>query len=338
MKVTAVPGPSAQNAGGLGATAQVGLSVTVRVPASSANLGPGFDAVGLGVGLYDEYTMTVTDQPGLRVQLHGEGQEDLPRDERHLVVRAAREGLRVCGAPWLHDLKNHGRGIAVDCDNVIPMSAGLGSSASAVVGGLGLGFALSNALTRSKADLSEADLAVINTCAGLWEGHPDNASASVYGGLTVSWMPAPEVVRTAAMTLHPDVEPIVLVPRGDRLSTATARSVLAPSVPHADAVRQAGRAALLTHALTADPALLLDATSDWLHQEPRRSAYPATMAAVDTLRGLGQAAVVSGAGPSVLVLTQSTMADQVAAEVQSWGRAWQVLRPGVAAHGLRVLS
>ncbi len=316
----------------------IGTSVRLTVPASSANLGPGFDSVGLGLGLFDDYTISITDQPGLQVHLLGEGAADLPRTEQHLVVRAAREGARVCGAPWLEDLAAHRRGLQIDCANMIPMSAGLGSSASAIVGGLGLGFGLSNALTRAQADLTEADLAVINTCAGLWEGHPDNSSASVYGGLTLSWMPSLEVVRTAAMSLHPDIEPIVLVPKGDRLATATARAVLAPMVPLADAVRQAGRSALLVHAMTDDPSLLLDGTSDWLHQEPRRSAYPATMAAVDTLRDRGLAAVVSGAGPSVLILARSAMAQEAVDEVRSWGRAWQVLRPGVAIEGLHVLT
>ena len=311
------------------------LAVRVRVPGSSANLGSGFDTVALALGCYDEYSLSVTEEPGLRVHLHGTGSDVLPRDETHLVARAAAEAVSVCGGPWTEQLASQGRGLRLECANTIPMSAGLGSSAAAVVGGWGLGFALTNALTRGKAALSPADLAVINTRAGLWEGHPDNSSASVYGGLTLSWRPSVEVVRTASLTLHPQVEPVVLVPRNDRLATATARAVLAPTVPHGDAVRQAGRTGLLVHALTTEPALLLDGTSDWLHQEQRRSAYPATMAAVDTLRDLGQPAVVSGAGPSVLVLTRVDMVEDLAAEVRSWGRGWHMLRPGVADAGLR---
>ncbi|HKJ12297.1 MAG TPA: homoserine kinase [Ornithinimicrobium sp.] len=311
-----------------------GLEVAVRVPGSSANLGPGFDTVALAVGLYDEYALSVTEEPGLRVQLRGAGADVLPRDETHLVARAAAEAVAVCGGPWAEELAADGLGLRLECANTIPMSAGLGSSAAAVVGGWGLGFALTNALTREAATLSPADLAVINTRTGVWEGHPDNSSASVYGGLTLSWRPSVEVVRTATMTLHPDIEPVVLVPHSDRLSTATARAVLAPTVPHGDAVRQAGRAALLVHALTTEPALLLDGTSDWLHQEQRRSAYPATMAAVDALRDLGQAAVVSGAGPSVLVLSRADMVEDLAAEVRSWGRGWHMMRPGVAERGL----
>ena len=311
-----------------------GMGVRVRVPGSSANLGPGFDTIAVALGVYDEYALTVTDEPGLVVDLRGAGAQVLPRDGSHLVARAAAEAVAVCGGPWTEQLADQGLGLRLECANTIPMSAGLGSSAAAVVGGWGLGYALTNAITRGDAALSAADLAVVNTRTGLWEGHPDNSSASVYGGLTVSWRPSVEVVRTAALTLHPDIEPVVLLPLSDRLSTATARAVLAPTVPHGDAVRQAGRAALLVHALTTEPALLLDGTSDWLHQEQRRSAYPATMAAVDALRDLGQPAVVSGAGPCVLVLTRPDMVEDLAAEVRSWGRGWDMLRPGTAPRGL----
>lgn len=311
--------------------------VTVQVPASTANCGPGFDAIGIGLGRYDEYTATVTNHPGLAVLLHGEGATELPRNESHLVVRAVREGLAVCGGPWLDELAQHGRGLVIECRNTIPMSAGMGSSASAVVGGLGVGFALAHSLAGSEPALSESDLAVINTCAGIWEGHPDNSSAAVYGGLTVSWMPSPEVVRTAALSMHPDIEPVVLVPASDRLATSTARAALPRYVPFGDAVHQAGRSALLTHALSNDPTFLFDATSDWLHQEQRRETYPASMAAVDGLRGLGLAAVISGAGPSTLVLTQPALVDGVVAEVKSWGAGWQIVRPGVATSGLRLL-
>jgi homoserine kinase len=237
-----------------------------------------------------------------------------------------REALEACGIGWLE-----GYGLRLTCRNRIPMSAGLGSSASAIVGGLGLGFALARG-----GELTEADLGLVNTHAGIAEGHPDNSSASVYGGLTVSWMPSPQVVRTARPALHTDVVPVVLLPTGERVDTAVARAVLGPHVPRPDAVHQAGRAALLVHALTTDPTLLLDATQDWLHQEQRRSVYPVTMGAVDTLRGLGHAAVVSGAGPTVLCLTTTELADTVVAEVRTWGRAWRVLTPGVPAVGLRV--
>ncbi|UJH70680.1 homoserine kinase [Ornithinimicrobium sp. INDO-MA30-4] len=308
---------------------RVGRSVAVGAPASSANLGPGFDSIGLALAVRDEYSVSVTATPGLQVELHGEGAQGLRRDESHLVARTLKQGLALSGVGWLPELATHGLGLRLDCYNVIPMSAGMGSSATAIVGGLSLGFALAG-----DGELTEAERSLINTHAGLWEGHPDNSSASVYGGMTVSWQPSADVVRTAQLQVHPQIEPVVLVPSGDRLSTSTARAALAPLVNHGDAVRQAGRSALLVHAMTQDPDLLWDATCDWLHQEPRRAAYPASMAAVDALRGLGHAAVISGAGPTVLALVRSDVADAVQAEVRSWGRSWKVLRPGIDTAGV----
>ena len=308
-----------------------GDGVTVSVPASSANLGPGFDTVGLGLGLRESYAVHVTSTPGLVVELAGEGADELPTDDTHLVARALRTALQACGLPWVEDLGDQGLGLKLVCRNEIPMSAGLGSSAAALVGGLGLGFALARGGT-----LTEADLSLVNSHAGIAEGHPDNSSASVYGGLTISWMPSPATVRTAQLSVHPGIEPLVLLPAASRLSTSTARGVLSDFVPRAEVIQQASRAALLTHALTADPTMLLDATQDWIHQEQRRGVYPESMGVVDELRSLGHAATISGAGPSVLVLARVEVADVVVTEVRSWGRTWRVLRPGVAVEGLRV--
>lgn len=308
-----------------------GSGAVVSVPASSANLGPGFDAIGLGLGLREEYAVQVTSSPGLVVTLAGEGADELPTDESHLVARALRTALEVCGLPWVEGLAEDGLGLHLECHNRIPMSAGLGSSAAALVGGLALGFALVRG-----GELTEADLTLINTHAGIAEGHPDNSSASVYGGMTVSWMPSPRAVRTARLAVHEGIQPLVLLPQTTRLSTSTARGVLPSVVPRADAVQQAAKSALLVHAMTADPTLLLDATVDRLHQEQRREVYPESMGVVDELRSLGHAAVISGAGPAVLVLARTEVADMVVTEVRSWGRTWRVLRPGVAVEGVRV--
>ncbi|WP_256839884.1 homoserine kinase [Ornithinimicrobium faecis] len=310
---------------------RAGERVAVSVPASSANLGPGFDAVGLGLELRDAYAVQVTSSPGLDLALAGEGADELPTDATHLVARALHTALEVCGEPWGEELGEQGLGLHLECRNAIPMSAGLGSSAAALVGGLALGFAL----TRGGA-LTDADLTLVNTHAGIAEGHPDNSSASVYGGMTLSWMPSPRAVRTARVTVHEGIEPVVLLPQATRLSTSTARGVLPAVVARADAVEQAARAALLTHAMTSDPTLLLDATADRLHQEQRREVYPESMGVVDELRSLGHAATISGAGPAVLVLARREVAEAVVTEVRSWGRTWRVLRPGVAAEGVRV--
>lgn len=315
----------------MGAPLQVGATAAVSAPASAANLGPGFDSLGLALALRDEYAVEVSGTPGLEIDLAGPGAEHLPRDERLLVAKAVKTALQVCGIPWLDGLGREGLGLRLRIRTGIPLSAGLGSSAAALVGGLGLGFAL----TRGGV-LTEDDLTLVNTHAGLLEGHPDNSSASTYGGLTVSWLPSRSTVRTARLRLHEDVEPVVLVPARARLATRTARAALPPHVSHADAVQQSSRAALLTHALTTEPTLLLDATQDWLHQEYRRPAYPTSMAAVDLLRSLGHAATVSGAGPSVVVLALRGTADSVVAEARSWGRDWRVLRPGVDTAGLQV--
>src|SRR5690606_35102125 len=305
--------------------------VAVSVPASSANLGPGFDAVGLGLGLRDEYAVHVTSTPGLVVALAGEGADELATDETHLVAQALRTALDVCAVGWTEELAERGLGLHLECRNAIPMSAGLGSSAAALVGGLALGFALVRG-----GQLTDDDLTLVNTHAEVAEGHPDNSSASVYGGMTVSWMPSPKTVRTARLSVHAGIEPLVLLPASTRLSTSTARGVLSAVVPRAAAVQPAARAALLTHAMTGDPAVFLDATRDRRHQESPRVAYPGAAGVVRELRSLGHAAVISGAGPAVLVLARAEVADSVVAEVRSWGRTWRVLRPGVASEGVRV--
>lgn len=301
-----------------------GAAVTVTVPASSANLGPGFDSMGLALGVWDEVEAVVTGTE-LVVRPEGEGAGEVPRDATHLVHRSMLAGWERL------DVTAPG-GLRLACRGSIPHSRGLGSSASAIVAGVAAAAALAGV------DLGSADgLALVNDVASTLEGHPDNASASVYGGLTVSWADddAPERWRTASLPVHADLRPVVLVPE-DRLATHEARAALPAQVDHADAARNAGRAALLTHALTRDPGLLLPATRDWLHQEQRRIAYPVTMAMVDRLRRAGHAAVVSGAGPSVLVLATSSTADQVAATAGEH-TGWKVLRPQIPGAGVRVV-
>ncbi len=280
-----------------------GTAVRIRVPGSSANLGPGFDSLGLGLGVYDEVAVTATDG-GLEVVVDGEGAGDVPLDASHLVVRAVEQGLSAAGV-WC-------RGLRVHCTNVIPHSRGLGSSASAAVGGL----VAANELVRSvfpESALSAADLVQL---ASEFEGHPDNAAASVLGGAVVSWTdatgPAPRY-SAVRLEVHPQVRAYALVPTV-RSATAQARGLLPATVPHADAAYNVSRAALMVVALTERPDLLLQATEDRLHQRYRAESMPLTWRWVERLRAAGIAAFVSGAGPSVLALTTAELpADLVAA-------------------------
>lgn len=297
---------------------EVGRSVTVRVPASSANLGPGFDSLGLALGIYDQVTATAT-EGGLSIDVEGEGSDSVRRDEGHLVVKSMHTLWSRLGVEPPPGLSLHAR-------NEIPHARGIGSSATAIVAGVGAALALTGASLASP-----SGLALINDVAGDLEGHPDNASASVYGGATVSWRAsAREGWDTASIPLHDSVFPVIFVP-SSTLSTHTARAALPATVPLADAAAGAGRTALLTLALSQRPELLLPATCDWLHQEARRPAYPSSMALVDTLRAAGHAAVISGAGPTVLVLVSDPGCVFTAPE------GWTQLRPGVAPVGVREL-
>ncbi|MGH3869048.1 MAG: homoserine kinase [Pseudonocardiaceae bacterium] len=256
----------------------------VRVPASTANLGPGFDALGLALALYDEVEVTPV-ASGLRVEVYGEGAGQVPTDEEHLVVRALRAACAWLG--WRPD------GLVLRCHNSIPHARGLGSSAAAAVAGVLAGYALVG---------REPDEAALDLAAG-FDGHADNAGASLLGGLVISWRDE-QSFRAIRLEPHPDLAPVLLVPKVTSATEVT-RGLLPAEVPHADAAFTAGRAALLVHALTAAPRLLLAATEDRLHQPYRRAAYPPTGRLVDALRAAGVPAAVSGAGPTVLALPVS---------------------------------
>lgn len=298
-----------------------GTSVTVEVPASSANLGPGFDSIGLGLAINDTVRATV-EGDGLQISVEGQGAEEVPTDGTHLVWRSALTMWEQLGIEPPEGLNLH-------CRNRIPHSRGLGSSAAAIVAGM----AMALALVRERID-SPASLAMLSNLASRVEGHPDNASASVYGGLTVSWADdSGEGFRTVHPALHPDVSVALLLP-DTTLSTDTARAVLGDTTSLSAAASTAGRAALLVQALTQEPELLLPATRDWLHQEPRRASYEQSMGIVDLLRSRGIAATISGAGPAVLALG----AGDVPIDAGELPDGWRVLRPGIAASGVRVVS
>ncbi|MBV9379090.1 MAG: homoserine kinase [Streptosporangiaceae bacterium] len=271
--------------------------VRVRVPATSANLGPGFDALGLALALHDEVEARIT-QAGVSIEVTGEGQELAGAGEKHLVLRAMRAAFGALGG-------GQPPGIALRCVNRIPHGRGLGSSAAAIVSGILAARALAGrrGVTgeaspggRPGADGDEAVLALATEL----EGHPDNVAACIHGGLTIAWLAdgAPRAVRLSPL---PGIVPVAVIAPAP-VSTKMARGLLPPAVPHRDAALSAGRSALLVAALTAEPGALLDATEDRLHQDYRAPAMPATSDLVRRLRKAGIPAVVSGAGPSVLAL------------------------------------
>ncbi|MEV4281241.1 homoserine kinase [Actinoplanes xinjiangensis] len=262
-------------------------TVSVSTPATSANLGPGFDSLGLALTLYDDLSARVT-AGGFSVTVLGEGAGELPTGADHLVVRAMLETFDEAGV--------RPPGLAVECVNRIPQARGMGSSSAAIVGGV----QLARGLIAGGLDLID-DAAALRIAARI-EGHPDNVAPCLLGGFTVAWT-EPDGARAVKLTPAEDVRPTVFVP-AELGYTASARAALPAEVPHHDAAFNAGRAALLTHALTSDPSLLFAATEDRLHQGYRAPGMPATAALVAALRAVGVAAVVSGAGPTVLALTE----------------------------------
>ncbi len=275
-----------------------GRSVTVRVPATSANLGPGFDTLGLALALYDELTVTVTAEPGVHVEVVGVGAGEVPTDETNLVVRSIK-----------HTFDHYGLampGLALEAHNVIPHGRGLGSSGAAIVSGI----MAAKGLLEGVVDI---DSDALLTLATELEGHPDNVAPALFGGLTIAWTTA-DGPKAKKLIVHRGVSPVVCVPAAT-MSTALARSLQPASVPHADAVFNVSRSALLIAALIQSPELLLEATEDKLHQNYRASAMPETDALIQVLRKHGLAAVVSGAGPSVLVLASDPSQRLVAAEL-----------------------
>lgn len=294
--------------------------VTVQVPATSANLGPGFDACGLALTLADTVVAQVSDG-GLDVEVTGEGAGAVPLTERHLVVRAMRTALGALGV--------QPPGLTVRCANRIPHGRGLGSSAAAIVAGV----LAARELVAGGAERLD-DLGVLRMAASL-EGHPDNVAACLLGGYTVAWT-ADDGVHALRRDVHPSLVPVVFVP-ATRVPTSRARRLLPATVPFADAAESAGRAALLTAALTAtvDRAVLLAATQDRLHQRYRAEAMPESAALVHRLRAQGVAAVVSGAGPTVLALTDADASGHVA-ELAPSGFTATVLAVDAAGARVRV--
>jgi homoserine kinase len=283
------------------------------VPATSANLGPGFDALGLALMLHDDVVARVTDS-GLSVDVAGMGAATVARNARNLVVRAMRAAFdRLGGRP---------AGLEVVCANRIPHGRGLGSSAAAIVAGI----VAARSLVAGGAERLD-DAAALALATEL-EGHPDNVAACLLGGLTLAWTDA-EGAHAERLDLAASIAPVAFVP-GSSSSTKATRRLLPDVVPHADATTNSARAALLVEALRHRPERLLVATEDRLHQLYRAEAMPRTAALLDELRGRGIPAVVSGAGPTVLALTTT---DNRSEAVDLGRRGWTVLPLDVDAGG-----
>lgn len=294
------------------------MRVTARVPATSANLGPGFDCFGLALELCNEVTVDTDAEPG--VSWEGEGAGELPTDGTDMVSSAMRHVgslVRESRPVALPDLHLHGT-------NRIPLERGLGSSSAAIVAGVALAHALVDLANRARDHGPDTTFAI----AAELEGHPDNAAAAVFGGFTIA-MPRGPAHR---LEPHPDLHPVVLLPGGTRLPTAEARAALSEMVGRADAVFNAAHAALMVEAVTRDPSLLWTAMRDRLHQEARLALVPEIRQVFEALRADHVPVCVSGAGPSLLAFELDGH------EVKSPGDGWSVLRPGIRATGVEIVE
>ena len=264
----------------------VGRTVTVRVPATTANLGPGFDTLGMALAVYDELEVTARAEPGVVVHVNGVGAGEVATDESNLVAQAIAHTFAAVGQEL--------PGLELTAHNTIPHGRGMGSSGAAIVSGIMAAKGLLDGVV-------DIDSDALLRLATEQEGHPDNVAPALFGGLTITWT-TPEGPRFKKLMVHRGVSPLVAVPVELTMSTALARSLQPESVPHQDAIFNVSRSALLIASLIQSPELLLAATEDKLHQNYRASAMPQTDALIQALRAEGLAAVVSGAGPSILVL------------------------------------
>ncbi len=299
----------------------IGRKVTVKVPATSANLGPGFDTLGMALSFYDELEVEAVAGEGAFVEVIGEGSGEVPTDASNLVVQSIIFTFNRLGqeVPGLR-LKAH---------NIIPHGRGMGSSGAAVVSGI----VAAKGLLDGIVEISDQELLELAT---ELEGHPDNVAPALFGGLTIAWVDE-QGPRHKKLFVHRGVSPLELVPN-HKMSTALARSLQPESVPHEDAVFNVSRSALLIAALTQSPDLLMAATEDRLHQDYRAAAMPETNALVELMRSNGFAAVVSGAGPSVLVLANGPTERQAAAKLAAeYYPDWRALMLAVDFKGATVV-
>ena len=298
--------------------------IQVQVPATSANLGPGFDSFGLALAMHDRYVAQILDAAGLDIDVTGEGADEVPRTDKNLLVKAMNKGFDFLGGKP--------KGIAVRALNVIPHGRGLGSSASAIVGGL----SLARALVLTGIDkMSDEKLLQLAT---EMEGHPDNVAAALYGNAVVAWQEdqhGKEIAQAISLSVDTRIRAIAFIP-STAVATSKARKMLPETIPHRDAARNSANSALLVHALTLRPDLLFRATEDFLHQTYRSEAMPASFALLTKLRGAGVAAFISGAGPTVLALHTGNESD-VAELIRAAGSKFEAKSLEIARSGATIL-
>lgn len=300
----------------------VGRKVSVKVPATSANLGPGFDTLGMALSYYDELEVEAVAGSGAVVEVIGEGAGEVPTDESNLVVRSIAYVFEQVGIAV--------PGLKLKAHNVIPHGRGMGSSGAAVVSGI----VAAKGLLEGVVDFTPERLLQLATDL---EGHPDNVAPALFGGLTIAWEDA-KGPHHKKLIVHRGVSPLELVPNF-KMSTATARALQPESVPHEDAVFNVSRSALLVAALTQSPELLMAATEDRLHQEYRSEAMPEAGKVIELMRANNHAAVVSGAGPSVLVLASDPAERMEAAKLAAENfPQWRALVLAVDFKGATVIS
>ena len=298
--------------------------IQVQVPATSANLGPGFDSFGLALAMHDRYVAQILDDAGLDIDVTGEGADEVPRTDKNLLVKAMNKGFDFLGGKP--------KGIAVRALNVIPHGRGLGSSASAIVGGL----CLARALVLTGIDkMSDEKLLQLATD---MEGHPDNVAAALYGNAVVAWQEdqhGKEVAQAISLSVDTRIRGVAFIP-STAVATSKARKMLPEMIPHRDAARNSANSALLVHALTLRPDLLFRATEDFLHQSYRQDAMPASFALLTKLRSAGVAAFISGAGPTVLALHTGNESD-VAELIRAAGSKFEAKSLEIARSGATIL-
>ena len=300
----------------------VGRVVHVKVPATSANLGPGFDTLGLALSYYDELQVEAVAGNAVTVEVHGEGAGEVPTDGSNLVATTIKYVFDRYKQPM--------PGLKLTAHNIIPHGRGMGSSGAAVVSGI----MAAKGLLEGIVEIKTSELLDIAT---ELEGHPDNVAPALFGGLTIAWEDE-SGPHHKKLFVHRGVSPLELVP-AHKMSTALARSLQPESVPHDDAVFNVSRSALLIAALTQSPELMMAATEDKLHQEYRAEAMPETNALIQLMRSHGHAAVVSGAGPSVLVLASDPAERLEAAKLAAEKYPqWQALLLAVDFKGATVIT